>query len=503
MTEATQEVGTTGAVNETLVEVSAAASGQGVRVIQNTLVVLGGRALGLVFAGAASFLLVRALGPERLGQYGAIYAYLALFSWLASLGLGPILSREAAQNREQAGSTIFTGVCVAGGFAVATTVVALAIAPLAHLGGKLLPLLAIGAVEIFLLVPIGLPGIIFQVDLRQWYSSGFSVARQAVMFVIVVALYRTGAPLLYVVLGRLAAAAVEAGLNRYVARRFLASPQTFLFPMAKRLIRGGFVITLTTVAASVYMRIDQVMLHSMASDRTLGQYVAAVRLSELFEALPAAFISSLFPLLCVSVADLARFQRHLDLGYRYMVLAAAAISVTICVGAPLIVRLYGNQFSASAPLLAVLIWSEMAIFFGSMLGSGLCAAGLERFALWPMAAGAVVNVVLNIFLIPRWGAMGACWATVISYWICWTVAFLPFQATREILWTGLRLLGPITGLALLVTGAVFLLPVNDWYRLGVAVVGFPSLACLVGFARKQDLEFIRTTWRTRLGTRAG
>jgi len=273
--------------------------------------------------------------------------------------------------------------------------------------------------------------------------------------------------------------------------------------MAKRLIQGGFVITLTTVAASVYMRIDQVMLHSMAGDTALGQYVAAVRLSELFETLPAAFVSSLFPLLCVSVADPARFRRHLDLGYRYMVLAAAAISVAICVGAPLIVRLYGNQFSASAPLLAVLIWSEMAIFFGGMLGNGLCAASLERFAVYPMVAGAVVNVVLNIFLIPRWGAMGASWATVISYWMCWTVAFLPFRATRDILWTGLRLLVPITTIALLVTGAVFLLPVNDWYRLGMSVVGFASSACILGFARKQDLEFARTIWRTRLGTRAG
>jgi len=503
MTEAMQDVTTTAMVDETPAKGSAAAGGQGVRVMQNTIVVLGGRGLGLVFAGAASFLLVRALGPERLGQYGAIYAYLALFSWLASLGMGPILSREAAQDREQAGSIIFTGVCIATGFAVATTVVALAIAPLAHLGGKLLPLLAIGAVEIFLLAPIGLPGIIFQVDLRQWYSSGFSVARQAVMFVIVVAIYRTGAPLPYVVLGRLVAAAVEVGLNRFFSQRFLASPRNFLSPVAKRLMRGGFIITLTTVAASVYTRIDQVMLHSMVGDSELGQYVAAVRLSELFEVLPAAFISSLFPLLCVSVADPTRFRRYLDLGYRYMVLAAAAISVATCVAAPLIVRLYGRRFSSSAPLLAVLIWSEMALFFGSMLGNGLVASGLERFAVWPMAAGAVMNVVLNILLIPRWGAMGACWATVISYWMCWTLAFLPFRATREIVWTGLRLLAPITAVALLVSGGVFLLPVNDWYRLGVAVVGFALLACILGFARKQDLEFIRVTWRTRLGARAG
>jgi len=185
-----------------------------------------------------------------------------------------------------------------------------------------------------------------------------------------------------------------------------------------------------------------------------------------------------------------------------MVLAAAAISIGISVGAPLIVRLYGEQFAPSAPMLAVLIWSEIAIFFGGMFGNALCAAGLERFAVWPMAAGAVLNVGLNIVLIPRWGAMGACWATVISYWGCWTVAFLPFSATHKTLWIGLRRLVPITTIALLLDGALSLVPFSILGRLVLAVVGFSSLACLLGFAQKEDLDLARTIFKTRLGTRA-
>jgi O-antigen/teichoic acid export membrane protein len=144
----------------------------------------------------------------------------------------------------------------------------------------------------------------------------------------------------------------------------------------------------------------------------------------------------------------------------------------------------------------------MAIFFGTMLGNGLLSAGLQKYGLLPMIAGALVNVGLNIFLIPRRGAMGATWATVISYWMCWTVAFMPFKATRDILWTGLRLLVPITVVGLAVTGAVFLLPVNDWVRMVIAGVGFALLTTTTGLARKGDLHFIHTAWRTRLGLRA-
>jgi PST family polysaccharide transporter len=268
------------------------------------------------------------------------------------------------------------------------------------------------------------------------------------------------------------------------------------------MVRGGSVLAVSFAATAVYLRIDQVMLHSMASDKVLGHYVAAVRVSELFELLPSAFVSSLFPLLCISVSDPARFRRHLDLGYRYMVLAAAALAVFFCVGARPLVHLgYGAQYSASAPLLAVLIWSEIPIFFGTMLGNSLIAANLQRFFLWPTALGAAVNVALNIYLIPRWGAMGAAWATVAAYWTCWILALTPFRATREILWVGLRLVAPVTALALMVTGAAFLLPVNDWVRLGLAVPGFVAIVCLLGFARKQDLDFLRVAWRTRLGMR--
>jgi polysaccharide transporter, PST family len=478
--------------------------GHGVRVMQNTVVVFISRWIGLLMAGAASVMLTRALGPERLGEYAVIYSYLALFGMLSSFGIGPILTREAAQNREDAGSIMFTGMCLATGFAVTTGALALAIAPVFHLNGKLLPLLAIATIEIFLLVPISLSTVIFQVDQKQWYSSGFSIIRQAIFLSIVFAVYLLGAPLLYVILGRLAAAGIEAGLNFWKAQRFLGPHRKFLSPVARRLIHGGFVISAVTIATTIYLRIDQVMLHAMAGDFVLGHYAAAVRVSELFEALPAAFGSALFPLLCVSLADAPRFRRHVDLGFRYMVLAGAGLSVACCLGARPIMHLYGGaKYADSAPLLAVLVWSEIPIFFASTFSNGLLAANLQKLVLWPTIAGAALNIGLNLYLIPRWGALGASWATVIAYWFCWTLVFIPIRPSRDMFIIGLRLLIPITVLALIVSGLASLIPGNDWLRFGVGTASFALLACVFGLARKQDLEFLRAAWKTRLGLAKG
>jgi O-antigen/teichoic acid export membrane protein len=306
-----------------------------------------------------------------------------------------------------------------------------------------------------------------------------------------------------VILGRLGAAAVEAGLNFWKAQKFLGAQRKFLSPMARRLLHAGFVVSIVTIASTIYLRIDQVMLHSMAGDFVLGHYAAAVRVSELFEALPAAFGSALFPLLCISLTDAPRFRRNLDIGFRYMILAGAGLSVACCVGARPIMHLYGGaKYADSAPLLAVLVWSEIPIFFASTFSNGLMAAGLQKLAIWPAVSGAVVNIGLNLYLIPRWGALGASWATVIAYWLCWSIVFIPIRASREMFIIGLRLLVPITALALVVSGLAFLIPGSDWLRFGVGTAAFALLACLFGFARKQDLEFLRAAWKTRLGMAA-
>ncbi len=70
-----------------------ARAGAGTRVFQNTVVLLAGRGAGVLLSAGAAVILARYLGSERLGQFGALYAYLSLFAWLAGLGIEPVLAR--------------------------------------------------------------------------------------------------------------------------------------------------------------------------------------------------------------------------------------------------------------------------------------------------------------------------------------------------------------------------------------------------------------------------
>ncbi|MGB4783837.1 MAG: oligosaccharide flippase family protein, partial [Candidatus Acidiferrum sp.] len=151
----------------------------GKRIFQNTIAQLGGRGVSLVLSAATSILLARYLGRERMGEYGAIYAYLALYTWLATFGLEQILTREASQRRAQAGSIILTGTAVALCFSVAGIALSFLLAPSFGYGGGLRILVLFAAVDSLLLPAASLVGIVFQVDMRQWYAVGLGLLRQA------------------------------------------------------------------------------------------------------------------------------------------------------------------------------------------------------------------------------------------------------------------------------------------------------------------------------------
>jgi O-antigen/teichoic acid export membrane protein len=99
-----------------------------------------------------------------------------------------------------------------------------------------------------------------------------------------------------------------------------------------------------------------------------------------------------------------------------------------------------------------------------------------------------VNIVLNLYAIPRWGAAGSAWATNISYTLAAILLFLAFRPTRLMAWLGFRILAPPCLLALFIT-AILKLILLPGFVVFLAALGLSGLgAWLLGIVRKSDLE---------------
>src|SRR3984893_1129013 len=233
-----------------------AASGAGTlgsRIFKNIATLIGGQGLNLALSAAATILLARYLGSSQLGEFGALYAYLGLYGWLSTFGLDSILARHVAQDRERAGSILLTGVCVSSLFALGASAIALSLAPSFGYGGSLRILLAFASVDILLLSPLRLPGIVFQVDLRQWYGVGISLVRQLVWLILLVVMAAARASLFWIIVGRTGCGVLEVALIAAAIHHkgFLARPWRVLPAEAKKYLVDGFPIAVSTLAVGI------------------------------------------------------------------------------------------------------------------------------------------------------------------------------------------------------------------------------------------------------------
>lgn len=476
-------------------------AGVGTRVFQNTIVQLGGRGISLLLSFATSILLARYLGRELMGEYGAIYSYLSLYGFLATFGLDQILAREVSLRRTEAAQIFHTGSLVALGFAAIGALFASFFAPFFGYTGAMRWLIAVAAIDLLILPPMRFPGIIFQVDMRQWYMVATGLLRQLLWLVALVLLATGKAAFYQVIVARTLCGVAEAVLVVAFSRRghFLEGPRRFIREDAGNMLRDALPLVMSSIAVGIYHRIDQVMLHNMTGDRTLGPYVIAVQLIEILSVLPVVLISSLFPILVRTASDEPRFNHYLSISYRLLLLVVfGACAIITPIAAPMIRLLYGEAFLPTASLLVVLVWSEVPVFFGVVISNAIVARGLQRYLPLSTVVGAVINILLNLALIPRYGALGASWATVVSYCVAGMLMFLCIPATRRLCWTGFRFVLPLFVCALVISVGTKVIPWPYWWKLGVASVAFPVCAWMAGILRLEEIQRALSLLRGRL-----
>jgi O-antigen/teichoic acid export membrane protein len=221
----------------------------------------------------------------------------------------------------------------------------------------------------------------------------------------------------------------------------------------KNLLSQSWMLILTAALSIIYFKIDQVMLGQMAGDEEVGVYSAATRLSEVWYFIPTAIVTSVFPALIKAKGrgDKIYYARLQQL-YDFLAWLGLAVAVFFTFASDwLIVLIFGDKYAAAGPILSVHIWAGVFIFLKVAMGRWLLNEGKLAFLFISSGSGAIINVTLNILLIPRYGGMGAAVATVISYAVAGLFACFLFRPTWRNGWMMvMALMVPFRSLAFLV-----------------------------------------------------
>jgi O-antigen/teichoic acid export membrane protein len=209
---------------------------------------------------------------------------------------------------------------------------------------------------------------------------------------------------------------VAAGLNAALVALAcrgagLAAPQIDLDAW-RRLLVEALPLGVALVLNTIYFRIDAILLSVLRGPEDTGIYGAAFRFLEVSTSFTNLLVLSLFPLLAAASHghDVARVRELAQRGLDLLVLAGVPLVVGTIMVAPSLIRLAaGEAFTASVSPLRIVIVAAALMPVNSLFGYLLIAMRHERDALWLNIVALVMNVALNVALIPRYGVIAAAW----------------------------------------------------------------------------------------------
>ena len=418
----------------------------------NTSWLLGERVFRMAISLFVGIYVARYLGPESYGLLSYALSFVWLFSAFLDLAHREIIVRELVKTPEQQKMILGSAI-------------------LLRFGGAIL--LGIGVAiglqfvnndrQTSLMIGIMTLGMTFQSwELIDYYfqsqvQSKYTVWAQTVQIIITslikIALIIWKAPLIwfaavfsfeFVILSALY-------LLIFFWRAGSFPIRSFKINYLIKLLNNSFPLFLTGMAILIYMKIDQVMLKELAGVQSVGIYAAAVKLCEVWYPLPVLIAGSLYPaIILVKDTNSALYNSRLQKLYTLMVWGAFALAIPITFLADWIIFiLYGNDFSDSIIILRIYVWAGIFVFLSVVNNKWMVIENYQKYILLTSLIGMSSNILLNVILIPHYGASGAAFATLISYGFGSYLCLFFFPKIRAGFWFATKTLNPYSVFALL------------------------------------------------------
>lgn len=362
----------------------------------------------------------RYLGPEQFGLFSYALAFTVIFAGIAKLGLDGIMVRQLINEPEK--RDIYLGTAfwlkVIGAFVVM------------GLMAFIVPLTSNNATTNLFIFIIA-TGLVFQsFEVVEFYFQSqvlakiisiCKVAQLAISSFIKIYLVISQSELIYFVLVT-TFDTLSLAVSYFIAYKIRGNPAFYKYfdlSVAKQLLKDSWPLIFSSIVVMVYMRIDQIMVKEMLGEYEVGIYSAAVRLSEAFYFIPVMISTSLFPaILNAKKHSEKQYKKRLQQLYTFMVWLAIAIALPMTFLADwLVVFLFGHEYLGAGQVLSVHAWAAVFVFLGVSFSKYLVSENLSKIDFKRTFLGAISNIILNFWLIPLYGILGAAIATLISQFL--------------------------------------------------------------------------------------
>lgn len=443
----------------------------------------------------------RVLGPSDLGQYYFAISVTSIFSMFIDIGLSNVVTREVAKHPDEAKKLLGSVIALKLLLAVVTIIALVIWTTSWHYEALTIDLIYISA----LVIIFDNFTSIFYAILRGYHNLKFESIASALfqLIVLIISLIVLGLDLnIRWLMGSLVAASLfNVIYSAVMMRRVTHIP--FHISWNKTLLKQIMVITLPFALYGIFQRFytffDSVLLFKFAGDTAVGLYQIPFKIIIALQFLPMAFTASLYP-------ALSRYWHHnkeqLQVTFERAITYSLILGIPIMIGtialAEQIVLLFTKDFNDAIVPLQIAMMALPAMFLSFPIGSLLNACDRQKRNTVNIMIVAVVSALLNIWLIPQLGVIGACLTSVLTSFLMIVLGFLvvPTIITVRLKILSLMLLR-IVGAGIIMGCIVYQVKSSFHPVITIALGGIMYILALYlfkGFS-KEDIKSIRASFR--------
>jgi O-antigen/teichoic acid export membrane protein len=453
---------------------------------------IGARILNLALGVGVTVLLARALGDEGFGEWSTILVVIQLASYFTSFGVEGVVVREAAAHPEREDEWLGALLVLRGLLSIPGVIVGLVVLLFIQSNTSML----IAGLVLLLQTPFNIGSslrVVHQLRVRNQFPMFVLTANSVLWGASVAAIYLVGGGVVAFAVAMTVVGAITAAAQAIAAIR-IAKPH--LRPTRAAILhlaRVGIPVGISGLLVLAYANLDQILVFSIDGSAGAGLYGSAYRIIEQAQLVPTSLMTTMLPILTAAWSrEPQRAKRIAWQSAEYLSVASlGGRAVALVVSEDLMSLLYGSDFAAAGPALAVLAGAFCFICFGYLTMNLILIVDRQKLLVLVGIVGLVFNVGGNLILIPAWGFIGAAWMTLFTEALIILVTVLILKREIGMAMPDLRRMIRIVLAAAVLAGLLLGLRELGLGLIPLLVVGaaaYPPLVVVVGGLSKGEIR---------------
>jgi O-antigen/teichoic acid export membrane protein len=364
-----------------------------------------------------SIFIARFLGDIIFGGYSFVIAFVALFSVFLDLGYETLLIRDVAKDKLKASNYLNNIISFRVVISFVLFITIFLLINILNYPENIKILIYLFGISQIILSLSNIFRVMFRAFERMDYEAVVNIFTNIIRCSVGLLLLFLGYGIMEIALVFLFTAFIDFFISFLICEKsFVRINPQFDLSFFKKTLKSALPLGSIAIFSLIYVRIDTIMLEFMKGDAVVGWYNASYNLILGFSPIPLLFLNALLPFMAnTSEKSIESLKEVYKKAFKFLYVFGLPITIGILLLADKFINLfYGQDFLNSISALKILSFDILLKFLYFCVFFVLIAVDKQNKMAIIAGCGVLINIVLNLFLIPEYSLVGASIATIIT-----------------------------------------------------------------------------------------